>query len=117
MESSVRSLLRSMRRTLRLPFAGEDKPVSSMRARMRTWFESPTAITIVTALIILNAALFFVVYILIATFTVLNLFIAVIVDAMHRRHVQHEAAVEQPALARIEQELALLRQAIEGRRP
>lgn len=51
------------------------------------------------------AWLFFVVYILGATFTVLNLFIAVIVDAMQRQHVGADTA-ELAALARIEAELA-----------
>lgn len=62
------------------------------------------------------AAVFFIIYILIATFTILNLFIAVIVDAMHRRHLQQEASEPSP-LARIEQELIALRRAVEGRRP
>lgn len=44
---------------------------------------------------------FFVIYILFATFTVLNLFIAVIVDAMQRQHHEEEFA-EAESLKRIE---------------
>lgn len=50
------------------------------------------------------AWMFFVIYILCATFTVLNLFIAVVVDAMQRQHQKEEQA-EQDAIARIEAEL------------
>ncbi len=50
------------------------------------------------------AWIFFVIYILCATFTVLNLFIAVIVDAMQRQHQEEEQA-EYDAIKRIEQEL------------
>ena len=38
------------------------------------------------------AWIFFIIYILIATFTVLNLFIAVIVDAMQKQHQKDEQA-------------------------
>ncbi len=41
-----------------------------------------------------NAWIFFVIYILAATFTVLNLFIAVIVEAMQSEHKKHEAVME-----------------------
>lgn len=58
------------------------------------------------------AAVFFVAYILIATFTILNLFIAVIVDAMQRRQ-QEDKVVQPVALERVEEELARLRQAVE----
>lgn len=51
------------------------------------------------------APAFFIPYILIATFTVLNLFIAVIVDAMQRQHAAEEQA-EQDAIARIERQIA-----------
>lgn len=54
---------------------------------------------------------FFVAYILAATFTVLNLFIAVIVDAMQQQHQAEELAdnlAEADAIARIEKELARL---------
>jgi voltage-gated sodium channel len=50
---------------------------------------------------------FFVIYILCATFTVLNLFIAVIVDAMQRQH-QDEEQAEHDAIIRIESQLKLL---------
>lgn len=60
------------------------------------------------------AAAFFIIYILIATFTILNLFIAVIVDAMNRLH-QQEASPEQKALARIECGLATIRNILDGR--
>jgi voltage-gated sodium channel len=53
------------------------------------------------------AWIFFTVYILCATFTVLNLFIAVVVDAMQRQH-QAEEQTERDAIARIEAELARL---------
>lgn len=51
------------------------------------------------------ASLFFIPYILVATFTVLNLFIAVIVDAMQRQH-QVEEQEEHDAIKRIEQQIA-----------
>jgi voltage-gated sodium channel len=41
-----------------------------------------------------NAWIFFVIYILAATFTVLNLFIAVIVEAMQNEHKKHEEVME-----------------------
>jgi len=50
---------------------------------------------------------FFIPYILVATFTVLNLFIAVIVDAMQRQH-ETEEHEEFDAVARIEKEVARL---------
>lgn len=53
------------------------------------------------------APAFFIPYILLATFTVLNLFIAVIVDAMQRQH-QAEEQSEHDAIARIEKEIASL---------
>lgn len=59
-----------------------------------------------------TAWIFFVSYILAATFTVLNLFIAVIVDAMQRQH-EPEARDEQDALARIEAKLIDLERKIE----
>jgi len=58
-----------------------------------------------------QAWIFFVAYILSATFTVLNLFIAVIVDAMQRQyHAEHaeEEQAELAAITRIEGELARL---------
>lgn len=61
------------------------------------------------------APAFFILYILIATFTILNLFIAVIVDAMHRLH-QKDVSPEQEALGRIEQELSALRSALKSQR-
>jgi voltage-gated sodium channel len=63
------------------------------------------------------AWLFFVCYILSATFTVLNLFIAVIVDAMQRQHQEEEAEeVEREAaqLARLEQQIADLHAKIDA---
>lgn len=54
-----------------------------------------------------QAWIFFVIYILAATFTVLNLFIAVIVDAMQRQH-QAEEQEEQDAIKRIEAEVIRL---------
>lgn len=59
------------------------------------------------------AKLYFVIYILIATFTVLNLFIAVIVDAMQREN-QVEEKNEQDAIKRIEVELMRLHQKIDA---
>jgi voltage-gated sodium channel len=56
---------------------------------------------------------FFVIYILASTFTVLNLFIAVIVDAMQRQH-QAEEQDEQNAIKRIEVELIKLRKKIDS---
>ncbi len=53
------------------------------------------------------ASAFFIPYILVATFTVLNLFIAVIVDAMQRQHKAEEKE-EYAAIARIEQQIASL---------
>ncbi|MDX2073009.1 MAG: ion transporter [Alphaproteobacteria bacterium] len=60
-----------------------------------------------------QAWIFFVIYILAATFTVLNLFIAVIVDAMQRQH-QAEEQEEQDTIKRIEAELIKLRHKIDG---
>lgn len=62
------------------------------------------------------AWIFFVIYILAATFTVLNLFIAVVVDAMQRQHQKEEQA-EQDAIARIEAELARLHQKMDALAP
>lgn len=62
------------------------------------------------------AWIFFVIYILAATFTVLNLFIAVVVDAMQRQQ-QKEDQAEQDAIARIEAELAGLHQKMDVLRP
>jgi voltage-gated sodium channel len=59
------------------------------------------------------APAFFIPYILIATFTVLNLFIAVIVDAMQREH-QDEEQEEQHTIKRIETELMRLHQKIDA---
>ncbi len=53
------------------------------------------------------APAFFVVYILIATFTILNLFIAIIVDAMQRQHRQ-EKDDDREAIASIQRELSSL---------
>ncbi len=58
------------------------------------------------------APAFFIPYILVATFTVLNLFIAVIVDAMQREHQEDEQA-EQDAIARIEKQLFILHKKID----
>ncbi|NWG70143.1 MAG: ion transporter [Parvularculaceae bacterium] len=58
------------------------------------------------------AWIFFVVYILTATFTVLNLFIAVIVDAMQRQHGDDESETAQ-ALRRIESELSAVRRRLD----
>lgn len=60
-----------------------------------------------------QAWIFFVIYILAATFTVLNLFIAVIVDAMQRQH-QAEEQEEQDTIRRIEKELIRLHQKIDA---
>lgn len=60
-----------------------------------------------------QAWIFFVIYILSATFTVLNLFIAVIVDAMQRQH-QAEEQEEQDTIKRIETELIRLHQKIDS---
>ncbi|MFO0389447.1 MAG: ion transporter [Alphaproteobacteria bacterium] len=60
-----------------------------------------------------QAWIFFVIYILAATFTVLNLFIAVIVDAMQRQH-QAEEQAEQDAIKRIEAELIRLHSKIDA---
>lgn len=59
------------------------------------------------------APAFFIPYILIATFTVLNLFIAVIVDAMQREH-QAEEQAEHDAIKRIETELVRLHSKIDA---
>lgn len=61
------------------------------------------------------AWVFFVIYILAATFTVLNLFIAVIVDAMQRQH-QAEEQEEQDTVKRIETELMKLHEKIDALR-
>lgn len=60
-----------------------------------------------------QAWIFFVIYILAATFTVLNLFIAVIVDAMQRQH-QAEEQEEQDAIKRIEIEIMRLHQKLDA---
>lgn len=62
-----------------------------------------------------QAWIFFIIYILAATFTVLNLFIAVIVDAMQRPH-QAEEQAEQDAIKRVEAELLKLHQKIDSLR-
>lgn len=62
-----------------------------------------------------KAWIFFVIYILTSTFTVLNLFIAVIVDAMQRQH-QAEEQEEHDAIRRIELDLAKLHQKIDAMR-
>lgn len=59
------------------------------------------------------AKIYFVIYILIATFTVLNLFIAVIVDSMQREN-QAEEKGKQDAINRIEAELMRLHQKIDA---
>ncbi|WP_207385987.1 ion transporter [Legionella gresilensis] len=59
------------------------------------------------------AWIFFVTYILIATFSVLNLFIAVIVDAMQKQHEIEEAA-EQKELQKIEILLESIYQKLEN---
>lgn len=56
---------------------------------------------------------YFIIYILIATFTVLNLFIAVIVDAMQRED-QAEEKQEQDAIRRIEKELVHLHRKVDA---
>jgi voltage-gated sodium channel len=60
-----------------------------------------------------HAWIFFVIYILAATFTVLNLFIAVIVDAMQRQY-QADSQEEQDTIKRIETELMRLHQKIDA---
>jgi voltage-gated sodium channel len=60
-----------------------------------------------------QAWIFFIIYILCATFTVLNLFIAVVVDAMQRQN-SHEEEPASDAIARIEAELAHLHRKIDG---
>lgn len=62
-----------------------------------------------------QAWIFFVIYILAATFTVLNLFIAVIVDAMQRQH-QEEEQEEHATIKRIEMELIRIHQKIDSLR-
>jgi len=61
------------------------------------------------------AWIFFVLYILCATFTVLNLFIAVVVDAMQRQH-KEEVQPEHEAIVRIEVGLASLHRKIDAMR-
>ena len=58
------------------------------------------------------AWLFFVTFILSATFTILNLFIAVIVDAMQKQS-QDDTRPEQETLARIEAHLVKLNQRLD----
>lgn len=58
------------------------------------------------------ASPFFIIYILIATFTVLNLFIAVIVDAMQRE--QKEEAEDRKTLLNIRNEIALINKKIDS---
>lgn len=60
-----------------------------------------------------QAWIFFIVYILSATFTVLNLFIAVIVDAMQRQHLAEDQQ-DHDAIKRIEAELLRLHQKIDA---
>ena len=55
-----------------------------------------------------NAWLFFLVYILLSTFTVLNFFIAVIVDSMQKTHAKEDEQA-QDTLSAIRHELAALR--------
>lgn len=59
------------------------------------------------------AKLYFIIYILITTFTVLNLFVAVIVDAMQREHLAEEKK-DHSATDRIEAQLLLLQQKIDA---
>ena len=60
-----------------------------------------------------NAWIFFVIYILIATFSVLNLFIAVIVDAMQKQHELLDENENHNALTRIEHEMVSLNKKID----
>ncbi len=62
------------------------------------------------------AWIFFITYILASTFTVLNLFIAVIVDAMQRQHQDREQEQERGGMARIESQLAELQRKIDALR-
>lgn len=59
-----------------------------------------------------SAWIFFIIYILVATFSVLNLFIAVIVDGMQKQHMAEEKE-DHNTLARIEEELKNLTQKID----
>ncbi|MFO7276263.1 MAG: ion transporter [Pseudomonadota bacterium] len=61
------------------------------------------------------AWLFFLVFILIGTFTVLNLFIAVIVNAMQEPHtpVEHKAVASADDVAALREEIAALRRTLE----
>jgi voltage-gated sodium channel len=66
------------------------------------------------------AWVFFIIYILLATFTVLNLFIAVVVDAMQKASAADASASEKSqdeALQRIEQELAALHARLDHLKP
>jgi voltage-gated sodium channel len=67
-----------------------------------------------------GAWLFFLVFILLATFTVLNLFIAVIVNAMQEPHtpIEHRAVATRDDIAELRAEVAALRDSIaaDGRR-
>lgn len=58
-----------------------------------------------------QAWIFFIIYILAATFTVLNLFIAVIVEAMQSEHRKHEAVMEDTE-RQILEEVRALRQEV-----
>ena len=58
------------------------------------------------------ATTFFVIYILIATFTVLNLFIAVVVDAMQREH-QGQEDEDRAAIQKIQADIASLHRKID----
>jgi voltage-gated sodium channel len=62
-----------------------------------------------------HAWVFFMIYILASTFTVLNLFIAVIVDAMQRQHQEEETA-EAEDIASIKRDIAAIRAQLEGRK-
>lgn len=62
------------------------------------------------------APTFFVIYILIATFTILNLFIAVVVDAMQHEH-REEMDQESTTLKMIQTDLASLHRKIDERQP
>ena len=67
-----------------------------------------------------QAWIFFLIFILASTFTLLNLFIAVIVSAIQKEHTQEAQPVIENELARLHQEIAGLRQDLarhQGRRP
>jgi hypothetical protein len=91
------------------------------RQRLKAWLEMPLVQHSLIALILVNAVIlgletsstvmanFFLPFILASTFTLLNLFIAVIVNAIHQKHGGEARPSADQELAQLRLEIAALR--------